>query len=52
MPGGSSVRSLPLRLLKVTRNEIIIIIIIIIIIMIIIKLVRIGSISRPVSYHY
>ena len=39
MPGGSSVRSLLLRNLKATRDEID-------------QIVRVGSISRPIAYHY
>ena len=39
MPGGSSVRSLLLRNLKATRDEID-------------QIVRVGSISRPIAHHY
>ena len=39
MPGGSSVRSLNLKSLKATRNEID-------------QIVSVGSISRPIAHHY
>ena len=39
MPGGSSVRSLPKRFLNATRDEID-------------QIVSVGSISRPIAYHY
>ena len=39
MPGGSSVRSLPVKSLKPTRNKVY-------------QIVRIGSISYPIAHHH